>query len=821
MKAFVLCHTHWDREWFLTSDYTNEWLVELFEKLFEILEQNKDFVFILDGQTLIVEDLLETAPQYEEKLRKFIEEGRLIIGPVYCQIDWRISPDYAIWKNFSIGKKDMEKFRAKKFCGWFVDNFGQISQLPQLLRKFGVGCAFVWRGVNPKEDGKEKAFYIWKAPDGSEVKLIFMISGYRNLYNLENTREIAFDRFKHEVEKNKAYYPFPILFDGYDLDVHPEDPRKFIDGISISPWELMKELEKQKDLQVLEGEMISGKYACVFPGTLSTRTYLKLEMEEVGRLLQTLSIFGEDQEKDWKDYLKTLIHDNICGVGIDQVHEEMEKIYFDLYSRSLERFRKILGNFNLKGKYVFVGSSYEYDFWRAFENETAKVTSRGTGIWQVGKSIPWERCDKTSFKNDYYTFRISGNAFFLNGKEIGRYLLEKDSGDAYSSWTEDMEFSVNSRVNEVYCTPHSMKIVLERQIEGNGVSVKTLEKVFLDGSPLIRWKIKLKPTGKDYKLRFGAAISEKKIKTMMPFDVVEREVEDKDLFDQNLPENLSDILLAARECRVVNEFPFQNYVTGKEISILAKGLREYKADDRGLWVTLTRATEWITKKVKGRTGDAGPYMYVPGARAEREMEIEVAFMPEVKNWRKWAELFRKPFVLFESYGKYEKNIHMFFYKGSWVLREGEKLIVIDRKKIKESDLDLSNIINNDKASKVKILEGIEFPVKIEEALPDRKVLKEMKNRIKLLKKEKERLSSKINSLKGLEYHRVMHRIYSIEREILELMLSIELNKLKLGESSKEKIREIGWKLNDARRKRRTYDYILEFYESRERHDRKN
>ena len=156
MKAFVLCHTHWDREWFLTSDYTNEWLVKLFERLFEILEKDEDYIFILDGQTLIIEDLLSVAPQYESKVRRLIEEGRLIIGPVYCQIDWRISPEYAVWENFFIGKKDMGRFKAKKFCGWFVDNFGQISQLPQLLKKFGVDCAFVWRGVNPKEDGKEK-----------------------------------------------------------------------------------------------------------------------------------------------------------------------------------------------------------------------------------------------------------------------------------------------------------------------------------------------------------------------------------------------------------------------------------------------------------------------------------------------------------------------------------------------------------------------------------------------------------------------------------------------------------------------------------------
>jgi len=214
-------------------------------------------------------------------------------------------------------------------------------------------------------------------------------------------------------------------------------------------------------------------------------------------------------------------------------------------------------------------------------------------------------------------------------------------------------------------------------------------------------------------------------------------------------------------------------------------------------------------------------MYVPGARSEREMTIELAFMPNIDDWEKWVELFRKPLILFESFGGYERNVHLFSYEGNWVLRKYGKLIVIDGKKIKELDMDINIVANNGNECKVEVIEGLEFPVKIEEAIPEEKVLKQMEDKIKLLEEEKKQLRAKVKTLKGLEYHKAMHRIYSIEREVLELQLSIELNKLKIGGSSREKIREIGKKLNEARRKRRTYDYVLEFYESRERYDRKN
>ncbi|HDG62092.1 MAG TPA: alpha-mannosidase, partial [Thermotoga sp.] len=227
MKVFVICHTHWDREWFLTSEYTNEWLSRLFENLLDLTRKKKDFIFVLDGQTLILEDLFSIRPDLRDDVFKLVEEGKFIIGPVYAQIDWRISSEYSIWKNFSIGMRDIEKYHARKFCGWFMDNFGQISQIPQILRIFGLDCVFVWRGVK-MEEGKERMILEWESPDGSRVLTIFLIAGYRNLYNLSETKKIARKRFDHEVNKVQNFTDIPLLLDGYDLDIHPEDPRDFL-----------------------------------------------------------------------------------------------------------------------------------------------------------------------------------------------------------------------------------------------------------------------------------------------------------------------------------------------------------------------------------------------------------------------------------------------------------------------------------------------------------------------------------------------------------------------------------------------------------------
>ncbi len=59
LSAHILSHTHWDREWYLNSTYTNPWLVPFFDALFAMLNKEPEYRFILDGQTSLIEDWLE------------------------------------------------------------------------------------------------------------------------------------------------------------------------------------------------------------------------------------------------------------------------------------------------------------------------------------------------------------------------------------------------------------------------------------------------------------------------------------------------------------------------------------------------------------------------------------------------------------------------------------------------------------------------------------------------------------------------------------------------------------------------------------------
>jgi alpha-mannosidase len=85
-KAFIVPHSHWDREWYLPFQSFRFKLVLLVDRLLSILH-HQDYRFLLDGQTIIFEDYLDIRPEREDELLAHVRSGKLAAGP------WYILPD--------------------------------------------------------------------------------------------------------------------------------------------------------------------------------------------------------------------------------------------------------------------------------------------------------------------------------------------------------------------------------------------------------------------------------------------------------------------------------------------------------------------------------------------------------------------------------------------------------------------------------------------------------------------------------------------------------------------------------------------------------
>jgi len=368
ITGHIISHTHWDREWFLTSKYTAQWLVPFFDSLFAMLERYPDYCFVLDGQTIMIEDYLEQLSPSEKsasekKLQKYISQSRLLAGPYYLQPDWRLVSGESLVRNMMLGHQMANSYGGVMKAGWLLDNFGQISQAPQIHREFGIKGIFLWRGieVHPEKINSE---YCWQSPDGSQLIAIYLLTSYRNAMRLSKYAEIAHERIENEIQNLRAFATTPnvLLMNGYDQEIAPDDVLPLIEqinansnGMLLGQTTPVKYLEtilgENPSLKVLRGAQASGKYISVFPGTLSARMYLKQMNRTCENLLTKwaepmatwLWLLGAEYPKElldfsWKELLKNHPHDDICGVGIDDVHKDME----DRFEQSKSTSEKII-----------------------------------------------------------------------------------------------------------------------------------------------------------------------------------------------------------------------------------------------------------------------------------------------------------------------------------------------------------------------------------------------------------------------------------------------------------------------------------------------
>lgn len=352
----IISHTHWDREWYLNSKFVNRWIPIFFDALFEMMEKEPEYRFVLDGQTSILDDCygeLERNGQdvdaFQETLKMYVEEGRIILGPYYLQPDWQLISGEALVRNMLYGKQMSEEMGGGTTTGWLLDNFGQISQAPQIHKQFGMNGIVVWRGVEFEPEQLNSEFE-WQSPDGTVLPCVYLLSSYRNAMRLADCPDIIYSRIRNEAEKIAPFATTGnvLLMNGYDQEMNPDDILPYLkDGQAdfgdfmvkqSSPDDYMKAvIAELKCPRRFSGPLYSGRYISVFPGILSCRMYLKVKNDQVQRKLEqqaeplrvmALVMGGKKKQTSldpvWKRLLKNHPHDSICGVSVDDVHTDME-----------------------------------------------------------------------------------------------------------------------------------------------------------------------------------------------------------------------------------------------------------------------------------------------------------------------------------------------------------------------------------------------------------------------------------------------------------------------------------------------------------------
>ncbi|MBN2364927.1 MAG: hypothetical protein EH225_02130 [Calditrichaeota bacterium] len=164
----VISNTHWDREWRFSFQRNRQMLVEMIDKVLQILEDDPDYrAFHLDSQSVVIEDYLEIRPEKRDLIAHFVRQKRLLIGP------WFILPEEfqvggeSLIRNLLFGHSICSEYGHVMKVGYSPFSWGQISQLPQIYRGFGIDVVMFYRGINSLDS--PKAEFIWEGADGTRA----------------------------------------------------------------------------------------------------------------------------------------------------------------------------------------------------------------------------------------------------------------------------------------------------------------------------------------------------------------------------------------------------------------------------------------------------------------------------------------------------------------------------------------------------------------------------------------------------------------------------------------------------------------------------
>jgi len=348
MRAILVTHAHWDREWYRTFQDFRARLVDLVDRVLDLCAADSGYRFLLDGQTVVLEDYLEIRPGREAELRRVCAEGRIALGPWYVQPDSLLPSGEAHVRNLLLGRRVGEEIGPVSREGYTPDSFGHPDQFPQLFAGFGIESFLYWRGHGDEIEDLP-AEYDWVAPDGSRVVACHFGRGYFNAATAPGADlQQAAGRIAQSAKElgARSESGIVLLLNGIDHalpEARTEDLAREI--ANAGGFACVRGLLEDFVRGVAEsgaarpsfrGELVGARVSPLLPGVWSTRTWIKLEnrraeaalegwAEPFAALAAQEGLLDEAPALDlaWKELLKNQAHDSICGCSRDEVHEQM------------------------------------------------------------------------------------------------------------------------------------------------------------------------------------------------------------------------------------------------------------------------------------------------------------------------------------------------------------------------------------------------------------------------------------------------------------------------------------------------------------------
>lgn len=367
LDVCVVAHTHWDREWYQSAPRFRQRLSALVDAVLAS-GPSPARPFLLDGQAVVLEDVLGLRPDLRAPLTEALTSGAVEAGPWYVLADELLPSGEALIRNLLAGRRVLRAFGAEAppVC-YSPDAFGHPAALPAIAAGFGCAVGVIWRGFGgarwPAGDTVR-----WQAPDGSTLLAWHLPpDGYEFGSALPADATAARERWARlrAILAPRARSAVVLCTNGADHHALQPDldaalvaladaARATGDRItrtSLRAWaQRFAAATHTVDAPIVQGELRdSSGYTWSLQGTFGTRAPQKRLVARADRLLRhdvepwvalaALRARGHAPPangalhptmlprllaRTWTTFLRVLPHDTLCGCSIDAVAEALE-----------------------------------------------------------------------------------------------------------------------------------------------------------------------------------------------------------------------------------------------------------------------------------------------------------------------------------------------------------------------------------------------------------------------------------------------------------------------------------------------------------------
>jgi hypothetical protein len=303
--------------------------------------------FLLDGQTVLLEDYLRVRPDQEPVIRELVGNGSIETGPWYVLADEQIPAGESLIRNLLLGKADTDRWGRRLDVLYSPDAFGHPPILPMLAREFGIPCGVAWRGIDPPVPSD---LLLWNGAGDASLMLYHLPpDGYEVGSGLPSHPEQLKESWPalRDVLLGRSRSAQVAVFIGAD---HHHARRDLVElrrvlaelepgnEVRLSRLQdFMDAVRSASGLPAIEGEQRSYGYTWTLQDVHSTRAPLKRRNSRLelwlSRYAEPLAALasrtgGRDQRPllthAWRTLVQCHFHDSLCGSASDQVASDVE-----------------------------------------------------------------------------------------------------------------------------------------------------------------------------------------------------------------------------------------------------------------------------------------------------------------------------------------------------------------------------------------------------------------------------------------------------------------------------------------------------------------